>query len=107
MVDLANMEEDDPSLEKRVSRIRIAIRFAKLIAKYGKKAWNFIFCVGTSPFWRCGDDVSLFEFFAENVFGLLILFSSWTVPLVVALHGLVLRVGFASVRPSTSTASRT
>jgi hypothetical protein len=44
-------------LEKRVSKGRLAIKFAKLIAKYGKRAWTYIYCVGKAPFWRCGDEV--------------------------------------------------
>jgi hypothetical protein len=51
------LNEDDDTLEKRVSKWKLAIKFAKLIAKYGKKAWNYIYCVGTAPFWRCGDEV--------------------------------------------------
>ncbi|KFY65804.1 hypothetical protein V496_02325 [Pseudogymnoascus sp. VKM F-4515 (FW-2607)] len=51
-----DLNESDDKLAKRVSRWRLAIKFAKLIAKYGKKAWNYIYCVGTSAMWRCGDD---------------------------------------------------
>ncbi|OBT52961.1 hypothetical protein VE04_04948 [Pseudogymnoascus sp. 24MN13] len=52
-VDLNTVDE---KLLKRQSRWRLAIKFAKLIAKYGKKAWNYIYCVGTSAMWRCGDE---------------------------------------------------
>jgi hypothetical protein len=51
-------DDDGDALEKRVSKWRLAIKFAKLIAKYGKRAWTYIYCVGTAPFWRCGDEVS-------------------------------------------------
>lgn len=50
-------EDHDKTLGKRVATWRLAIRFAKLIAKYGKKVWPFIRCVGTAPFWKCGDKV--------------------------------------------------
>ncbi|PLB41638.1 putative rhamnosidase B [Aspergillus candidus] len=63
-VNLADLDLDDDddeesddteqTLQKRVSKWRIAIRFAKLIAKYGKKVWPYIKCVGTAPFWKCG-----------------------------------------------------
>ncbi|GLI78739.1 hypothetical protein PoHVEF18_007060 [Penicillium ochrochloron] len=43
-------DDDDDVLEKRVSKGRLAIKFAKLIAKYGKRAWTYIYCVGTAPF---------------------------------------------------------
>ncbi|KAF7133825.1 hypothetical protein CNMCM5793_005237 [Aspergillus hiratsukae] len=55
-VDLQDMDEDDDSLQKRVSRWQLAIRFAKLIAKFGKRAWDYIYCVHMSTFWRCGDE---------------------------------------------------
>ncbi|OBT65084.1 hypothetical protein VE03_05190 [Pseudogymnoascus sp. 23342-1-I1] len=51
-----DLNESDEKLAKRVSKWRLAIKFAKLIAKYGKKAWNYIYCVGTSAMWRCGDE---------------------------------------------------
>ncbi|OBT73211.1 hypothetical protein VF21_08691 [Pseudogymnoascus sp. 05NY08] len=51
-----DLNEIDEVLSKRVSKWRLAIKFAKLIAKYGKKAWNYIYCVGTSAMWKCGDE---------------------------------------------------
>ncbi|KFZ01994.1 hypothetical protein V501_09696 [Pseudogymnoascus sp. VKM F-4519 (FW-2642)] len=51
-----DLNEIDEVLSKRVSKWRLAIKFAKLIAKYGKKAWNYIYCVGTSATWKCGDE---------------------------------------------------
>ncbi|KFX88790.1 hypothetical protein V490_07400 [Pseudogymnoascus sp. VKM F-3557] len=51
-----DLNDVDEKLLKRVSKWRLAIKFAKLIAKYGKKAWNYIYCVGTSAMWRCGDE---------------------------------------------------
>lgn len=56
-VNMDDMDEDDDSLEKRVPKWKLAIKFAKLIAKYGKRAWTYIYCVGTAPFWKCGDEV--------------------------------------------------
>lgn len=56
-INMEDLNEGDDSLEKRVSKWKLAIKFAKLIAKYGKKAWTYISCVGTTPFWRCGDRV--------------------------------------------------
>ncbi|KAF7171945.1 hypothetical protein CNMCM5623_004220 [Aspergillus felis] len=55
-VNLADMDENDENLEKRVPKWKLAIKFAKLVAKYGKRAWSYIYCVGTSPFWKCGDE---------------------------------------------------
>ncbi|GIJ88166.1 hypothetical protein Asppvi_007083 [Aspergillus pseudoviridinutans] len=55
-VNLADMEDDEEDLEKRVPKWKLAIKFAKLIAKYGKRAWSYIYCVGTAPFWKCGDE---------------------------------------------------
>jgi hypothetical protein len=52
-----DLNEIDEVLCKRVSKWRLAIKFAKLIAKYGKKASNYIYCVGTSAMWKCGDEV--------------------------------------------------
>jgi hypothetical protein len=45
-------------LAKRVSKFDFAIKFAKLLAKYGKRAWNFFYCVGLNAAWKCSDDVS-------------------------------------------------
>ncbi|MCJ1259038.1 hypothetical protein MMC24_006873 [Lignoscripta atroalba] len=42
---------NDESLEKRQSKLRLAIRFAKMIAKWGKRAWDYIYCVGASSMW--------------------------------------------------------
>ncbi|PKX90732.1 putative rhamnosidase B [Aspergillus novofumigatus IBT 16806] len=55
-VNLADMNDDDEDLGKRVPKWKLAIKFAKLIAKYGKRAWSYIYCVGTAPFWKCGDE---------------------------------------------------
>ncbi|EAW19539.1 putative rhamnosidase B [Aspergillus fischeri NRRL 181] len=55
-VNLADMDDDDEDLEKRVPKWKLAIKFAKLVAKYGKRAWSYIYCVGTAPFWKCGDE---------------------------------------------------
>ncbi|KFY15627.1 hypothetical protein V492_01869 [Pseudogymnoascus sp. VKM F-4246] len=51
-----DLNEADEKIAKRVSKWRLAIKFAKLIAKYGKKAWNYIYCVGTNAMWKCGDE---------------------------------------------------
>lgn len=59
-VNMDELNDDEDSLEKRVSKWRLAIKFAKLIAKYGKRAWSYIYCVGTAPFWKCGDEVCNF-----------------------------------------------
>lgn len=40
-----DLNETDEILAKRISKWRLAIKFAKLIAKYGKNAWNYIYCV--------------------------------------------------------------
>ncbi|KFY32272.1 hypothetical protein V493_00350 [Pseudogymnoascus sp. VKM F-4281 (FW-2241)] len=56
-----DLNETDEKLAKRVSKWRLAIKFAKLIKKYGKKAWNYIYCVGTSAMWRCGDESLIFS----------------------------------------------
>ncbi len=49
---------DDSDLSKRISKWRLALKFAKLIAKWGKKAWDYIYCVGANSMWKCADDVS-------------------------------------------------
>ncbi|KAK0110184.1 hypothetical protein ONS95_002835 [Cadophora gregata] len=49
-------DDDDSDLARRQSKWRLAIKFAKLIAKWGKRAWDYIYCVGASSMWRCGDD---------------------------------------------------
>jgi hypothetical protein len=54
LIDLDN----DSDLAKRVSKWQFAIKFAKLIAKYGKKAWDFFYCIGLNVGWKCSDDVS-------------------------------------------------
>ncbi|OAG09175.1 uncharacterized protein CC84DRAFT_1201993 [Paraphaeosphaeria sporulosa] len=43
-------------LAKRVSKFDFAIKFAKLLAKYGKRAWDFFYCVGLNAAWKCSDD---------------------------------------------------
>ena len=57
----ANGEELDLSsnlnLNARQSRFQLAIKFARLISKWGKRAWDYIYCVGASSMWRCGDNV--------------------------------------------------
>lgn len=53
-VDLNDVDE----ITKRQSRWRLAKKFARLIAKWGKRAWDYIYCVGASSMWRCGDEVS-------------------------------------------------
>ncbi|KAJ5155255.1 hypothetical protein N7492_008058 [Penicillium capsulatum] len=56
VLDIEKVEEDGSSLEKRVPIWRIALRFARLIARFGRRVWTFIFCVDTTPFWDCGND---------------------------------------------------
>ena len=46
-------------LGKRVSKFDFAIRFAKLLAKYGKRAWDFFYCIGLNVGWKCSDEVSV------------------------------------------------
>ncbi|KAL2069365.1 hypothetical protein VTL71DRAFT_15703 [Oculimacula yallundae] len=55
-VTLDDIDGDDSELSKRISRWRLALKFAKLIAKWGKRAWDYIYCVGANSMWRCGDD---------------------------------------------------
>ncbi|KAF1974201.1 hypothetical protein BU23DRAFT_638389 [Bimuria novae-zelandiae CBS 107.79] len=43
-------------LSKRVSKFQFAIKFAKLLAKYGKRAWDFFYCIGLNVGWKCSDD---------------------------------------------------
>ncbi|KAH7385923.1 hypothetical protein BKA66DRAFT_569243 [Pyrenochaeta sp. MPI-SDFR-AT-0127] len=52
LIDLDNQSE----FAKRVSRWQFAIKFAKLLAKYGKRAWDFFYCIGLNAGWRCSDD---------------------------------------------------
>ncbi|KAH6710587.1 hypothetical protein BKA61DRAFT_578423 [Leptodontidium sp. MPI-SDFR-AT-0119] len=55
-VTLDDSNDDDSELSKRISKWRLAIKFAKLVAKWGKRAWNYIYCVGANSMWRCADD---------------------------------------------------
>ncbi|KAH9225049.1 hypothetical protein DL95DRAFT_452766 [Leptodontidium sp. 2 PMI_412] len=55
-VTLDDSKDDDSELSKRISKWRLAIKFAKLVAKWGKRAWNYIYCVGANSMWRCADD---------------------------------------------------
>lgn len=50
---------DDEELEKRVSKWAVAIKFAKLLAKWGKRAWDWFYCIGLNVAWKCADDVSI------------------------------------------------
>ncbi|KAL5317131.1 hypothetical protein ACEPPN_014225 [Leptodophora sp. 'Broadleaf-Isolate-01'] len=58
-VTLDDSNDDDSELSKRISKWRLAIKFAKLVAKWGKRAWDYIYCVGANSMWRCADDVSV------------------------------------------------
>ncbi|OWP01194.1 bacterial alpha-L-rhamnosidase domain protein [Marssonina coronariae] len=51
-------DENGPDINKRISKWKLALKFAKLIAKWGKKAWDYIYCVGADTVWKCADDVS-------------------------------------------------
>ena len=53
-IDFASVE----GLEKRVSPWSFAIKFAQLLSKFGKKAWDFFYCVGLNTAWNCADEVS-------------------------------------------------
>lgn len=55
-VDLDAIEMD---FTKRQSRFQFAIKFAKLLARWGKRAWDFFYCIGLNLGWKCSDDVSL------------------------------------------------
>jgi hypothetical protein len=58
---------DDTHLNKRISKWRLALKFAKLIAKWGKRAWDYIYCVGANTMWKCADDVSYFWILTQGV----------------------------------------
>jgi hypothetical protein len=49
--------DDLSDLAKRASKWDIIRKLGKLIAKYGKKAWDYIYCVGFNSMLRCGDEV--------------------------------------------------
>lgn len=51
-------ESESNSMEKR-GRWSIIVRLGKIIAKWGKKAWAYIWCVGAESMLRCDDEVSL------------------------------------------------
>jgi hypothetical protein len=57
-VDGTEIDLNDVPLNKRISKWRLALKFAKLIAKWGKRAWDYIYCVGANAMWKCADDVS-------------------------------------------------
>ncbi|KAF2748505.1 hypothetical protein M011DRAFT_457804 [Sporormia fimetaria CBS 119925] len=47
---------DETALAARQSKFSFAIKFAKIIAKWGKRAWDFFYCIGLNAGWRCGDE---------------------------------------------------
>jgi hypothetical protein len=49
---------DDQVLQKRVWIWDVAKQWAKIIAKYGRRVWDFIFCIGLDFAWKCGPKVS-------------------------------------------------
>ncbi|KAH8750627.1 hypothetical protein F5882DRAFT_487587 [Hyaloscypha sp. PMI_1271] len=55
-VDGTEIDLNDVPLNKRISKWRLALKFAKLIAKWGKRAWDYIYCVGANAMWKCADD---------------------------------------------------
>lgn len=58
-VSLEDYGEDD-KLAKRVSKWQFLIKFAKLLAKFGKRALQFFECIGINAGWKCSDDVGLY-----------------------------------------------
>ena len=48
--------EDDGTLVAR-GRWSIIAKFGKILAKWGKKAWDYIYCVGFNSMLDCGDEV--------------------------------------------------
>lgn len=55
--DLLDDDEEDDGIEKR-NKIKILLKLAKVIKKFGAKAWRFIKCVGyTSTLLNCASKV--------------------------------------------------
>ncbi|RMJ21127.1 hypothetical protein PHISP_08002, partial [Aspergillus sp. HF37] len=56
-LNLEELKHDSESngIEKR-GRWSIIVRLGKLIAKWGKKAWAYIWCVGAESMLRCDDE---------------------------------------------------
>ncbi|SPO05486.1 uncharacterized protein DNG_08173 [Cephalotrichum gorgonifer] len=52
---LDDAEGDEGNLEKR-GKLAIIKKFGKLLKKWGKKAWDFIYCVGFNSMLKCGDE---------------------------------------------------
>ncbi|KAJ4406580.1 hypothetical protein N0V91_004523 [Didymella pomorum] len=48
--------DSEPDLAKRQSRWEFARRFAKILAKWGKRAWDFFYCISLNVSWKCSDE---------------------------------------------------
>lgn len=51
--------DSEPDAAKRQSRWESARRFAKILARWGKRAWDFFYCIGVNKSWKCGNEMSL------------------------------------------------
>ncbi|KAF3039954.1 hypothetical protein E8E12_009023 [Didymella heteroderae] len=49
---------DDGDLAKRQNRFQVAARFARIFLRWGKRAWDFFYCISLNVAWKCGDEVS-------------------------------------------------
>lgn len=51
--------DSEPDLAKRQSRWQLAVRFAKIFARWGKRAWDFFYCISLNVSWKCGNEVRI------------------------------------------------
>ncbi|KAF1923318.1 uncharacterized protein M421DRAFT_9822 [Didymella exigua CBS 183.55] len=47
---------DDGDLAKRQSRAQVAARFARIFIRWGKRTWDFFYCMSLNVAWKCGDE---------------------------------------------------
>jgi hypothetical protein len=58
---LGNDEEGGPQRQQRRFLIPLIVRLARLlapiIARWGRRVWRFVYCVGVSEIWDCGQHI--------------------------------------------------
>lgn len=67
----APFDLEDPDLVKRQNPAMVAARFGGLFKKWGKRVWDFFYCMGLNVAWKCGDEVSLLDLLTRERRGVL------------------------------------
>ncbi|KAF2998966.1 hypothetical protein E8E13_007151 [Curvularia kusanoi] len=52
----APFDIEDADLVKRVNPAMVAARFGGLFKRWGKRVWDFFYCMGLNVAWKCGDE---------------------------------------------------